>query len=209
MIMLSDLFKEYELLAQGADRAFLEMKKEYGPSIRCEVSCSDCCSSVFGLFLIESAYINHHFAKLGRKLRREAASRGERADRDLQEVEKRLQAHDNDLRVKALAMARERVRCPLLDSGGKCVLYAHRPVTCRAYGIPTVISGKVHACWKAGFESGRQYPAFDLDAAYRELYGLSRKLLERCGHKNMERASLLVPVSRSIRTPLEEMVKQI
>lgn len=209
MIMTDDLFKDYEKLAQSADRAFLEMKKEYGPNIRCEVSCSDCCSSVFGLFLIESAYINHHFAKLGRKQRREAASRGERADRDLQEVEKRLQAYDHDPGMKALAMAKERVRCPLLGADEKCVLYAQRPITCRAYGIPTVINGKIHACWKAGFESGRRYPAFDLDGVYREMYGLSKRLLAVHGVRDMERASLLVPVSRSIKTPVEKLITEI
>ncbi|MHB8916816.1 MAG: YkgJ family cysteine cluster protein [Desulfocucumaceae bacterium] len=207
--MTDDLFKDYEKLAQSADRAFLEMKKEYGPNIRCEVSCSDCCNSVFGLFLIESAYINHHFAKLGRKQRRETASRGERADRDLQEVEKRLQAYDHDPGMKALAMAGERVRCPLLGADEKCVLYAQRPITCRAYGIPTVINGKIHACWKAGFESGRRYPAFDLDGVYREMYGLSKRLLAVHGVRDMERASLLVSVSRSIKTPVEKLITEI
>ncbi|MFZ5632340.1 MAG: YkgJ family cysteine cluster protein [Bacillota bacterium] len=206
MAIFRDLFREYELLAAGADRAFLEMEKNYGPDMKCGIGCADCCHSVFGLFLIESVYINYHFHKLDRKARREAASRLDRADRDLLEVEKRLQAYDHDPRLKSLAMARERVRCPLLGSDDKCVLYGHRPITCRVYGIPTVINGAVHACWQAGFKKDRPYPAFDLDGAYRELYRLSGRLLERCGQRDAERASLLLSVSKSIKAPVEELI---
>lgn len=207
MNALKDLYREYELLAERADRAFADMQKDHGPCIRCGVGCSDCCHSVFGLFLVESVYINHHFHRLDRKARREAAPRLEKADRDLLEVGKRLRAYDHDPGAKALAMARERVRCPLLNSEEKCALYKYRPITCRVYGIPTVISGAVHACWKAGFEKARPYPAFDLDGMYRELYGLSKKVLASFGQRDMDRASLLVSVSKSIRTPVEELIK--
>lgn len=209
MNALKDLFREYELLAARADQAFSDMQKEYGSCISCGVRCSDCCHSVFGLFLIESVYINYHFNKLDRKTRREAAPRLDRADRELIGVEKRLQAFGHDPRAKALAMARERVRCPLLDSEEKCALYDYRPITCRVYGIPTVINGAVHACWKAGFEKGRHYPAFDLDGVYREMYGLSKKVLAKFGKRDMERASLLVSVSKSIKTPCKELIEEV
>ncbi len=206
MIIFEDLFKEYELLAERADRAFLQARREYGDLVRCAEGCADCCHSVFGLFLIESAYIHYHFGRLGRKARREAAPRLDRADRELLEAEKRLSAYDHDPRLKALAMAGERVRCPLLDRRERCLLYARRPITCRVYGIPTVIDGKVRTCWKAGFEKGRTYPAFDLDGAYRELFGLSKRLLARAGAADTERASLLVSVSRSMKTPIDELI---
>lgn len=201
-----DLFKEYEKLAGMADRAFNEAREEHGECFRCREGCDDCCHSVFGLFLIESVYLSRHFARLDRRLRREAAARAEKAERDLREMEKRLAAYDHDPRIKGLAMARERVRCPLLDGGGKCVLYPFRPVTCRVYGMPAVIGGQVRACWKAGFENGREYQAFDLDKAYRELFGLSKGLLERAGRADPERASLLFSVPRSISAPLDELL---
>ncbi|MCL6558990.1 MAG: YkgJ family cysteine cluster protein [Firmicutes bacterium] len=203
--LFKDLFREYEQLAEEADRAFSRVEKDYGAEMKCAAGCSDCCHSVFGLFLIESVYINHHFQKLDRKTRREAAPRLDRADRDLLEVERRLSAYDHDPGAKALAMAGERVRCPLLGRDDRCVLYARRPITCRVYGIPTVTGGVVRACWKAGFEKGRRYPVFDLDGAYRRLYRLSARLLERCGQRDTERASLLLSVSRSIKTPVEEL----
>jgi len=207
MSMFSDLFKEYESLVEKADQAFLEVQGLHGSCIRCREGCSDCCNSVFGLFPIEAAYLSHHFGRLGRKVRREAGVRGEKAGRELQEVQQRLAAYDHNPGEKGLAMARERVRCPLLNKDEKCDLYQRRPITCRVYGIPAVISGRLHACWKAGFEKGKPYPAFNLDAAYRELYGLSQRIMQRCGVKDPERAGLLLSVPMAIKTPAEELFK--
>jgi len=208
MMKLEDLFQEYEKLVAKADQAFGDIQKGYDSCIKCDIQCSDCCHSVFGLFLIESVYLNYQMSKLDEKYGREAALRGDKADKDLQEIEKKLQTYDHNPQVKALAMARERVRCPLLNDDQKCMLYSYRPITCRVYGVPTIINGNVHACWKAGFEKGQAYPAFDLDGMYRELYKLSEKLLEIAGQKDMERASLLVSVSKSIKTPVVDLISE-
>lgn len=194
-------------MAARADSSFQEMEKQYGDHIKCRVQCSDCCHSVFGLFAIESAYLSHHFGRLDRKFRREALARAEKADQELLDMEKRLrETHGDNIEAMLRAISRERVRCPLLNDEDKCVIYQHRPITCRAYGIPTVISGKMHACWQAGFEKGKPYPAFDLDGMYRELYGLSKELMARAGQGDSDKASLLLSVSKAIATPVEELI---
>ncbi|WP_238455529.1 YkgJ family cysteine cluster protein [Desulfolucanica intricata] len=205
MDKFKDLFQEYELLVAKADQAFQEMTKDYRANINCDIQCSDCCNAVFGLFLIESAYLNHHFNKLDRTIRRAAASKGDKFDKALLELEKKFQENKN----KGQALEKIRIGCPLLNDEQKCSLYKHRPITCRVYGIPTIINGQIHACWKAGFKKGESYPAFDLDSAYKELYNLSKRLLERVGHKDMDKASLLVSVSKSIKTPLEDLINEI
>ncbi|MHB1041981.1 MAG: YkgJ family cysteine cluster protein [Eubacteriales bacterium] len=197
------LFQEYEALAAEADQAFLKMSEKFGAEIKCETGCADCCHSVFGLFLIESAYLNYHVGSMDEESRREAVSRGDESDRELEEVQKKLLAYDHDLEMKARAMAAERVRCPLLGEDDKCALYPFRPVTCRVYGIPAIIGGMVRACWKCGYEEEKDYPAYNLDGVYRKLYRLSQRLLEEAGRQDIERASLLVSVSQSIRTPVE------
>ena len=104
-------------------------------------------------------------------------------------------------------MGRERVRCPLLEDEA-CRLYDHRPITCRVYGIPTVIQGKARVCSRAGFRGGKTYPAFNLDAVQRELYALSRELLVRSGEPDAEKAALLISVSKALQTPIEEMIAE-
>jgi hypothetical protein len=74
------------------------------------------------------------------------------------------------------------------------------------YGIPTAIQGKAHVCGKAGFKSGKTYPIFDLDRAYQELYLLSGELLKEAGRSDPEKASLLISVSRVIKTPPAKLV---
>lgn len=205
--MLHDLFKEYEALMAKADVAFSKVQGEHGSCVKCEIQCSDCCHSVFGLFLIEAAYLNSRFHKmLDVPRRQEALARGEQAGRDLAEMLERVRKYNASPEMQAQAMAKERIRCPLLDDEQKCVIYPFRPITCRAYGIPTVIGGKVHACYKAGFEKGQSYPSFNLDTVYQELYRLSSELLELAGQADKDKASLLLSVPKILSTPIEDLL---
>ena len=190
-----DIFKRYGLLVAKADRAFQKMSEEYGDCIECRPHCSDCCHAVFGLFLVESVYLKNSFNRLDRKKRRETIRRANKAERDLEKIQVQLQTSDNDLH-NALSM--KRIRCPLLDERDECILYPSRPITCRVYGVPVAVYGKARVCGKAGFKKEKPYPAFDLDAAYKELHSLAKELLLQIGGQDTENASLLVPVSRAI-----------
>ncbi|AGL03885.1 YkgJ family cysteine cluster protein [Desulfoscipio gibsoniae] len=207
MKQYDDIFKEYEQLVAKADAAFQGMEKDYAACIKCAEQCSDCCSAVFGLFLIESAYLNKQISALDENSRQSIMTCADEADEALLAMEKRLQECGGDPQKLTEAIGKERVRCPLLNDDQRCRLYSARPITCRVYGIPTLINGKVHACFKTGFEKGQSYPAFDLDSVYKELYRLSAKFLERAGVGDPERAALLLSVSKSIKTPLEQLLK--
>ena len=193
------LFKEYEKLAARADQAFNAVQKEHEPCVKCEAGCSDCCHAVFGLFPIESMYLNHHFGDLNEAIKQQAFKQGEIADGELLDMQKQLEECGDDHAGMNRVMAQTRVRCPLLTDEHKCLIYDRRPVTCRVYGIPTRVGGQARACWKAGFESGKTYPVFDLDGVYRELYRLSGEALKLAGEEDPEKAGLLVSVSRAIK----------
>jgi Fe-S-cluster containining protein len=135
--------------------------------------------------------------------------RANKADKDLNRVQKRLEVYDGDLHMKGYALAKEKVRCPLLDEDEECILYSHRPITCRVYGIPTAIHGKVHVCPKSDFKREEAYPAFDLDAAYNELYRLSKEMLIRGKAEDSEKASLLISLSKTIKTPLQKIARGV
>jgi Fe-S-cluster containining protein len=205
---MTDLFNEYKQLVAKGDSAFETIERDFGSCVKCKPQCSDCCHAIFGLFLIEAAYIQEQFNKLDRKVRREILSNAEKYEKALQKVEERLEAHEDDPHMKSYALSKERVRCPLLNQNEECIIYPHRPITCRVYGIPTAIQGKARVCGKAAFESGESYPTFDLDACYKELYRLSRELLVQMGQSDMEKASLLISVAKVLKTPLEELIKK-
>ena len=208
VLTMIDLFKKYKQLVVKGDAAFQTMEQDHGPCIKCKAGCSDCCHAIFGLFLVEAAYIQQHFNRLDRKVRREALSRAGRYEKELQRVEERLQAYEDDPRMKSYALSKERIRCPLLNQDEECIIYPHRPMTCRVYGIPTAIQGKARVCGKAAFKRGESYPTFDLDACYKELYRLSKELLVKKGQSDMEKASLLISLAKVLKTPLEELIRE-
>jgi len=203
---LSQLLRSYELLADRADDAFAETARSHGEAIQCRRHCSDCCHAVFGLFLIEAAYVHEHFHRLDQDVKKAVLLRCNEMERGLRRLEKKMQVHEEDLPMRHYILAQERIRCPLLDDSQECVLYLHRPITCRVYGIPTRIQGKARVCGRSGFKGGESYPCFDLDGVYRALYGLSVELLQVGGKENdPDRASLLISVSKTITTPLEAL----
>ena len=184
------------------------MAEEYGSCIKCDLHCSDCCHAVFGLFLIEAAYLREHFEQMKDTAMQEALARCERADRDMERIQKMLEAFEDDPQMRHYTLAKERVRCPLLDNQDECVLYHRRPITCRLYGIPTRIQGKARVCGKSGFKQGEKYPIFDLDAMYHKLYVLSREFVEDAGQEDTEKASLLISVAKAIRSPVNDLLEE-
>jgi len=203
------LFRDYEYLVDEAEEAFHRVAEEHGDLIRCRLHCSDCCHAVFGLFLIEAAYLREHVEQLERHAMDALLARCEKADRDMEKLQKMLEAFEDDPRMQHYTLAKERVRCPLLDDEDECVLYHRRPITCRLYGIPTRIQGKARVCGETGFKDGEKYPVFDLDGMYQKLYVLSQELLEKAGQKDTEKASLLVSVSKAIRTPVDDLIQEL
>ena len=196
-----DLFDHYKRLARRADEAFGKVRKAYPSCVNCRPHCSDCCHAVFGVFPIEAEVLRRRFDALPKKTRRLALLRADSAERELRKIEIRMRMSEDDPQLKAMVLAKTRVSCPLLSETQECILYPHRPITCRVYGIPTAIEGKGHVCGKGAFEKGNTYPTFDLDAAYGALYKLSLEYVKRTGTDDPEAASLLLSVSRAIRSP--------
>jgi Fe-S-cluster containining protein len=203
------LFRDYEYLVDEAEAAFHRVALEHGSCIKCDLHCSDCCHAVFGLFLIEAAYLREHFEQMKDKAMQEALDRCERADKEMEKLQKMLETFADDPQMQHYTLAKERVRCPLLDDQDECVLYHRRPITCRLYGIPTRIQGKARVCGKSGFKQGEKYPIFDLDAMYHKLYVLSNELVEAAGQEDMEKASLLISVAKAVQTPVNELIEKI
>lgn len=202
-----DVFEQYRFLVSKADSAFRMVERDYGACVKCRIGCSDCCHAIFGVFMIEAVHLKQGLDQLGNAEREAALLRADEADHELKEVEEKLAVFDGDPHMKAFALAKERVRCPLLDPEDKCIIYHYRPITCRVYGIPTAIQGRGRVCGKAAFEKGKTYPVYNLDAAYRGLYRLSRELIERANIGSADKASLMLSLSRVIKTPTENLLE--
>lgn len=204
----ASVLRSYELIVDQADGAFRKMQEEHGSCMTCELHCSECCHAVFGLFLVEAVNIKRHFDLLDPQTKKEVLYRCSEAERGLKRLEKKLEVHGDDPGVQASILSRERIRCPLLDDGNACVLYAHRPITCRVYGIPTKVQRKARVCGKTRFEEGVQYPLFDLDGVHSYLYALSKDFLKDAGGLDPENAAFLISVPRAVTAGLDELIRE-
>lgn len=201
---LSPFYEKYEKITDTCEQAFQRIKASHPEQVRCRVTCADCCHAVFDLSLIEAMYINHHFHRVYTGPEKDRLlETANRTDRQIYKLKRQayrdLKKGKNEVEILA-RMALERVRCPLLDKYNRCLLYDHRPITCRLYGIPTAIAGMAHTCGRSGFTEGQSYPTIKLERIQQQLYDLSRELVTAIKSRHINMAEILVPVSMAILT---------
>ena len=141
-------------------------------------------------------------------LKNEVLVRCDQADIEMEKLERIMETFKDDPKMQTYTLAKERIRCPLLGDNDECVLYNYRPITCRVYGIPTAIQGQARVCGKAKFKKGETYPIFNLDGVYGDLFALSKELLAEIKSDDIEKASLLISVSKVLKTPVEEFIDE-
>ena len=205
----SYLFEPYDRLVSRADKSFERIAGEYPDCIACKPGCADCCHAVFGLFLIEAVFLKHDFDQLDEREKQAALKRGLAAEKELKTLERTLKEFKDDPQMSAYSMARARIRCPLLSDDDTCILYPYRPITCRIYGIPTMIQRVPRICGSTGFKKDQAYPIFNMDGVQKELFQLSKDLLENLKNDAAEeRASLLISIPKIIKTAAEDLVNE-
>jgi Fe-S-cluster containining protein len=197
-------FEKYNSLVSQVEAVFEKVQQEYNECVSCKVGCADCCHALFDLTLIEAMFIKSQFDKIiPQEARKEIIDRANEADRKVYKLKRMAskEFHDGRSEIEILEeMALQRVRCPLLDSENKCELYKSRPITCRLYGIPTVIGDKAHTCGISGFEKGVQYPTVKLDVIQQKLYEISFDLAQDVKSRYPKLAEVLVPLSMALLT---------
>jgi len=210
--MIEELFSAYSTFARKADLLFKSIQEKFPMSVKCRVRCCDCCHAIFGVFPIEAAYINHHFNRLERKARRDVLRRAEKAEAEMLKAKDTLKVFEDDPKMKVFGLGKQRVRCPLLQDSEECVLYEHRPIICRVYGVPYTLKKDKkeisYVCGISNFQEKASYSAVKLDNIYQELVRLSKDLLAEAGYLNpAAKANLMLPLARVVRMPFEEIMK--
>lgn len=211
--MIENFFSKYLTIAQKADILFKSIADKYPLSVKCRIHCCDCCYAVFGVLPIEAAFINYHFNRLERKLRRDILRRAEKAEAEILKAKDTLKLFDDKPQVKLFGLGKQRVRCPLLNEKEECVMYEKRPVICRIYGVPFSFKGnkkeQAYVCGLSAFEEKVTYPTIKLDLIYNELCKLSRDLLiENVPLRRIDyKSTLMLPLSRILRMPFDRIMK--
>ena len=209
--MLDDLFSKYVLETRKADHLFHTIQERYPLSVKCRIHCCDCCNAVFGVFPIEAAYINYHFNRMERKMRRDILRRAEKAATETVKAKDRLKVFEDKPEMKVYGLGKQRVRCPFLSDREECAFYGERPIICRIYGVPfslkTGDKERSYVCNISGFQEKVSYPTVKLYKIYNELCNLSEELFKRVGSSHPEKSNLMLSISRVIRMPFETLIK--
>ena len=197
-------FRHYEQVVKYVESAFDKVQAEYRDCVRCKIGCSDCCHALFDVSLIEALYIKSKFDEtFSAEDREKLLERANKADRMIYKIKRTAYKEHQNGRAEEdilLDMAKERVQCPMLNEKEQCDLYDFRPITCRLYGIPTVIGGKGHTCGISGFERGKSYPTVRLEEINKRLYEISFALAHDIKSRYPNLADVLMPLSMALLT---------
>jgi Fe-S-cluster containining protein len=197
-------FVKYEALVHMMDGVFERVKKEYPKEVFCRKKCSDCCYAIFDLTLIEALYLNDKFLQaFSGKPKNDLIEIAGKTDRVLVKMKRaayrEVKKGADELEIIA-KMSKERIRCPLLGEDNLCVMYEHRPITCRVYGIPTSTAGTSHICGRTNFKKGKPYPTINMDKIYGQLQLLSAQLIQDINSEKIKMHEILIPVSMAMIT---------
>ncbi|MFP4668779.1 MAG: YkgJ family cysteine cluster protein [Desulfobacterales bacterium] len=204
----TSFFEKYEVIAASSDEAFRRVREAYPEEVACEPGCTDCCYALFDLTLIEALYLNHHFKRrFTGAAREELLEKANVADRKIHKLKrdafkKTREGVGEEAVVEEIA--KERIRCPLLNESDLCDLYEFRPVACRIYGAPLAIGGRGRTCGRTGFKPGVQYSTINMDVLHNQLLKLSADFVQAIGSRHMKMGDMLVPVSMALLTDYNE-----
>ncbi len=176
---LQDHIGRYLDLVGQAEALFQTVQRSHQNLMACRAGCDDCCHVYFKVSLIEAFVISGMFRQnLSNAAQERALARSEKAGPLFHEAETLLLRPDSAEKGDILEIASKiRIPCPL-NEDHTCILYAHRPITCRLYGTPQKIGDRVVSCPKCGFSEGSRYITVDVNEIQRKLYEYSRELLK-------------------------------
>ncbi len=203
MVDVTPFLYEYEQLCASVDKLCAHIASQFPHEMRCQEGCTDCCHALFDVPLIEAISLSNSFSQLDDAIKQRVWIDADKIDRHIEVLKRNFykeHVRTGDADAILHQASRERVRCPLLGEDARCVLYAHRPLTCRIYGLPLEIHGQGCSCGRSGFVAGKQYPVIKVVSLQDRLLDISRRLVGAIGSPYQDLATMFVPVSRAVLT---------
>ena len=139
-------------LFQRADQWFQQGRAAVHDQLPCRQGCSHCCHGTFAVTVLDHMHIQRGMALLPPVTREEIATRARAQTSSMETAFPRLTRSGYiddwaDEELDHLVTRFSYLPCPALDQNGSCLIYAHRPMTCRMMGLPVEREGLVEgAC---------------------------------------------------------------
>ncbi len=149
-----EIYAAYGRLLSSVDAWFARCMATQGGRIACRNGCAGCCRGLFDITLLDAWYLKRGFDRLDEGSRETVLSKcRDRLVRMREQWPELAPPYLLNYRPEeewdALMPDDDETPCVLLSDEGCCLLYDHRPMTCRLHGIPLVdLSGAVmHDEW--------------------------------------------------------------
>lgn len=146
---LYGLAAHYQELLEEVDGWFQRSLEQFPDRISCKKGCSLCCRGLFDITLLDALLLQQGFKSLQQQEQERVMQRTECVINTVRQIWPDFSApwllNSYPEGQHSLAMPEEdETPCVLLDDDGFCLVYAHRPMTCRLNGIPQIdISGEI------------------------------------------------------------------
>ena len=145
---MSELLDRYGALLLEVDNWFQRCLEQHPDLIACRNGCSECCRGLFDITLLDALYLRRGFDALPEPLKTGLV---QASFRRLEQLTNENPAFEEPWLLNsipesdwdALMPEEDETPCLLLSKTGGCLVYEHRPMTCRLNGIPLIdVSGE-------------------------------------------------------------------
>jgi len=121
---------------------FDKVREKYSAQMQCGKGCTACCHGLFEISLADAAEVARGFSELPPQVQREVHSRASHLQARIKSMttdvpEPTLVGEDDPL-IDRIVDAFDNPPCPFLGNAGECMIYEHRPLTCRLEGVPMI-----------------------------------------------------------------------
>jgi Fe-S-cluster containining protein len=140
---VQDIFDRYGKLLAEVDGWFSACMQSHAARIVCHQGCSACCRGLFDITLLDALFLRQGFDQLAETLQRIVRSK---ALARLDQITARWPHFSEPWLLNPIPESDwddimpddDETPCVLLSETGTCLVYDHRPMTCRLNGIPLI-----------------------------------------------------------------------
>jgi len=140
---LDSIFDRYGDLLREVDSWFATCLHGHADLIACHRGCSACCRGLFDITLLDALYLRSGFDRLPDSLQRKVRVKAMRRLNEITDKWPEFQAPwllnpIPEPEWDDIMPEDDETPCVLLSEEGTCLVYDHRPMTCRLNGIPLI-----------------------------------------------------------------------
>lgn len=137
------ILDRYGALLAEVDAWFRGCMEAFQDDIRCNAGCSECCRGLFDITLTDALFLRLGFILLPRELQESVREKAAGRLAEMRQLWPELAPpfvlnHRPEEEWEQLMPDDDETPCVLLGDDGRCLVYEHRPMTCRLHGLPLI-----------------------------------------------------------------------